>query len=381
MENLDKILIVGGSSGVGLSLVEYFNKDDSKVIYIVDKKAPEINLNKNVIYIPFDLRDEDYSIFDDLDDINGLFITSGVGRLARFETFNDKEIRDVINVNAISPIRIIRKYYSKILGKEDFYTCVIVSISGILSSPLFALYGSSKAALSKFIESVNIELGKYNSINRILDVSPGYIEGTSFYGESTKLNMLDGLREEILKNLFIRNTIFIPQYEELYRSIIEKYHRTPFEFGIESYDYKSKSTKIRNSPYTKIGYLSGTFDLFHIGHLNLFRRAKEYCDYLIVGIHKDGSHKSKSAHMSFEERKEIVNSIKYVDLVIESLPEDNLVYDNIKYDFLFVGDDYKNSDRFNSYERYFEGKDVEIIYFPYTKKVSSTLLRKLVKND
>ena len=86
----------------------------------------------------------------------------------------------------------------------------------------------------------------------------------------------------------------------------------------------------------KIGYLSGTFDLFHVGHLNLMKRAKQYCDYLVVGVHKDGSHKGKETYIPFAERIAIVESVRYVDKVIPSLPEDDDVYDLIKYDFLLL---------------------------------------------
>lgn len=78
-----------------------------------------------------------------------------------------------------------------------------------------------------------------------------------------------------------------------------------------------------------VGYLSGTFDLFHIGHLNLLRRAKQYCDYLVVGVHKDASHKGKTAFIPYEERVEIIRSIGNVGKVIPSEPEDCDIY--IKY--------------------------------------------------
>lgn len=132
---------------------------------------------------------------------------------------------------------------------------------------------------------------------------------------------------------------------------------------------------------TKIGYLSGTFDLFHMGHLNLIKRAKEQCDYLIVGVHPNAAHKGKKAYISFEERLEIVQSIKYVDKAIESLPEDNEVWNIYHYDKLFVGSDYKGTDRFKAYEKYFEDKGVEIVYFPYTKGTSSTQLRQLIADE
>jgi len=153
-------------------------------------------------------------------------------------------------------------------------------------------------------------------------------------------------------------------------------------FGLSSIEYKQKSGRLDTptKPQLKIGYLSGTFDLFHIGHLNLLKRAKQYCDYLVVGVHADASHKGKTTYIPFEERKAIVESISYVDQVITSCKEDVDVYkkDIIKYDFLFVGSDYKGTERFNSYEEYFADKGVQIVYFPYTKGTSSTQLREAI---
>ena len=125
-----------------------------------------------------------------------------------------------------------------------------------------------------------------------------------------------------------------------------------------------------------MGFLSGTFDLFHIGHLNLLRRAKQYCDYLIVGVHPPTSkHKNKPTFIPLEERMAIVGSIKYVDKVVETLDEDDEMYKLYPYDYLFVGSDYKGTERFNRYERELTPLGVKIIYFPYTQGTSSTQLR------
>lgn len=99
------------------------------------------------------------------------------------------------------------------------------------------------------------------------------------------------------------------------------------------------------------------------------------CDYLIVGVHLDASHKGKETFISYEERVRIVAAIKYVDKVVQSCREDSDAWDLWHYDKLFVGSDYKGTERFNRYEEYFKDKGIEIVYFPYTKGTSSTKLR------
>lgn len=370
-------LVIGGSNGLGYAIVQELQNEGYKKIIVFDRVPPESSY-PDVEYVYGDLSKNRFDISEDLMLVDTLIITAGIGRLAPFDTFNETEIKKTFQVNAVSIIQIIKMFYSRLKSKEPFYCTILSSVSGIVSSPLFSLYGATKAALFRFIESVNVELEKEGSRNRILCVCPGTLQGTSFYGAKSDFVLLRSLSRAILENTKSGNTLFIPQYNEIYHDVINRYLENSHLFGLESYDYKIKSDRMRSVSPTTVGYLSGTFDLFHIGHLNLIKRAKDKCDYLVVGVHKDASHKGKETYISFEERCEIVKSIQYVDRVIESKQEDIDVYEDIKYDFLFVGSDYKGSERFFRYEEYFKEKDVKIIYFPYTEGTSSTKLRAVI---
>lgn len=126
-----------------------------------------------------------------------------------------------------------------------------------------------------------------------------------------------------------------------------------------------------------IGYTTGVYDLFHIGHLNLLRKAKEQCDYLIVGVSSDDlvMYKNKRAVIPFEERIEIVRAIKYVD---EAVPQLNMnkmeAWEKYHFNKMFVGDDWKGTDKWNKIEADLKAVGAEVVYFPYTKGTSSTLI-------
>ena len=132
----------------------------------------------------------------------------------------------------------------------------------------------------------------------------------------------------------------------------------------------------------KVGYTSGVYDMFHVGHLNLLNRAKEQCEYLIVGVTTDELALYKNAHtvIPFEDRIAIVDAIKCVDQVV---PQENMnkmeAWKKYHFDVIFVGDDWKGTDKWNQLEKDFAEVGVDIVYFPYTKKVSSTKLRKIIR--
>ena len=138
----------------------------------------------------------------------------------------------------------------------------------------------------------------------------------------------------------------------------------------------------------KIGYTTGVFDMFHVGHLNLFKNAKGICDKLIVGVTVDElvKYKGKNAIIPFEDRIEIVRNCKYVDAAIPQYDMDKLtVAKKLGASYLFVGDDWYGTEKWKSYEKEFAEAGIKIIYFPYTKRISSTKiseeLNTVRKND
>lgn len=126
-----------------------------------------------------------------------------------------------------------------------------------------------------------------------------------------------------------------------------------------------------------IGYTTGVFDLFHIGHLNLFKNAKGICDKLIVGVTVDElvQYKGKKAMIPFEDRIELIRCCKYVDAAVPQYDMDKLsACKKLGATYLFVGDDWYNTEKWNEYEKEFAKEGIKIIYFPYTKGVSSTII-------
>lgn len=126
-----------------------------------------------------------------------------------------------------------------------------------------------------------------------------------------------------------------------------------------------------------IGYTTGVYDLFHVGHLNLLKNAKGMCDKLVVGVTVDElvKYKGKKAVIPFEDRIEMVRSCKYVDAAVPQYDMDKLTAcKKLGASYLFVGDDWYGTEKWKNYEKEFEKEGIKIIYFPYTKGVSSTKL-------
>ena len=132
-----------------------------------------------------------------------------------------------------------------------------------------------------------------------------------------------------------------------------------------------------------IGYTTGVYDLFHIGHLNLLKNAKGIVDKLVVGVTVDElvTYKGKKPMIPFEDRIEIVRSIKYVDAAVPQYDMDKLTAcKKLGATMLFVGDDWYATDKWQEYEKQFEENGIKIVYFPYTKGISSTAITAALKS-
>lgn len=131
-----------------------------------------------------------------------------------------------------------------------------------------------------------------------------------------------------------------------------------------------------------IGYTTGVYDMFHIGHLNILRRAKEQCDYLVVGVSTDElvqKDKNKTPIIPFAERCAIVEAIKYVDKVVPQFDKNKMAaWEKYHFNKMFVGSDWKGTDAWNRFEEEFKPLGVEIVYLNHTDGISSTILREKI---
>lgn len=128
----------------------------------------------------------------------------------------------------------------------------------------------------------------------------------------------------------------------------------------------------------KIGYTTGVFDMFHIGHLNILRRAKEQCDHLIVGVSTDEVvqlYKHKTPVIPFSERKAIIEAIRYVDEVVPQTSMDKLeAWSELHFDVMFHGSDWKGSSMYDEIESKLKAVGCDMIFLPHTDGISSTIL-------
>lgn len=132
----------------------------------------------------------------------------------------------------------------------------------------------------------------------------------------------------------------------------------------------------------KIGYTDGVYDLFHIGHLNMIEAAKKQCEYLIVGVHSDEVVKQYKYHYPIipeTERARIIGAIKGVDKVVINDVRDKLILlERYRFNVVFIGDDWKGTERWNNFEKVLGERNVDVIYVPYTKGISTTDIKKRI---
>ena len=132
-----------------------------------------------------------------------------------------------------------------------------------------------------------------------------------------------------------------------------------------------------------IGYTTGVFDLFHVGHLNILLKAKSHCKHLIVGVTTDElvAYKNTKALIPFHDRLEIIRSLECVDEVVPQVSMDKYnAWEIHQFNAIFVGDDWKGTDQWNAYEKEFNTVDVDVLYFKYTSSISSSILRDKIIN-
>ena len=132
----------------------------------------------------------------------------------------------------------------------------------------------------------------------------------------------------------------------------------------------------------KIGYTDGVYDLFHVGHLNMIETAKRQCEYLIVGVHSDEvvrQYKHCYPIIPEAERARIVGAMKGVDKVVINDVRDKLILlERYCFDVVFIGDDWKGTERWNNFEKVLKERNVDVIYVPYTKGISTTDIKEKI---
>lgn len=134
-----------------------------------------------------------------------------------------------------------------------------------------------------------------------------------------------------------------------------------------------------------IGFTDGVYDMFHIGHLNMLKECKKQCDYLIVGVHSDKiveGYKHRKTVIKQEDRREIISSIKYVDEAVINYTREKLeLWEKYHFDVIFIGDDWKGTERWNNFEKILAEVGVKVKYIPYTRGISTSQIREqLAKN-
>lgn len=359
---MKKAIILGSNSYLGLLIEEILKKQGINVQVIgKENKAYQLATSKLGIYSELIAL-----IKAEKPDI--LINCVGSGVISDYES-SLIDIELDLRINTLFPLNI----FVPLLEDID-YILNINSVAIALPSPLFASYAASKAYTAKYIETINAE--NINSSNKavITDVHLFNFSNSPSFGDGTHANHKTNLARinKTIDAMFMRQTNYFeaPFFEVKKRS----------EFERIAFIERSQNQKIQRVHKKRIiGYLTGSFDLFHYGHLKLIARAASQVDVLVVGVHNSGAWKGKNFHDTLTIRKQNIKALRYVDRVITTSGEDDQDWENVHYNYLFVGDDYQNSKRFNKYEKTLKNK-AKIIYLPRTKNISSTFLRETIKN-
>lgn len=240
-----QIMIIGGTSGLGLAIArQLLNNHSCERVVVTGRWEPRIGiLDPRLEYIKQNL--SNFENWDFATQFDVIIFCAGIGRIGHFNELNTDEIVNTMQINSIAPIIMINKLSDKLISSKDFRLAVITSVSAKLVSPLFSVYSATKSCISSYIQSVNVELEKLGTKNRITEIAPGYIEGTGFYKKQTQLELLDGIADKIIEAIFKRQRFIIPENSDRYEEIIKECNDDNEAFGSRSYDYKIAAMKKR----------------------------------------------------------------------------------------------------------------------------------------
>lgn len=241
-------VVVGGSKGVGLA-VSVLLAGRGRRVHVLSRTEPDCAALSDAGVSPdvwsrlswhrFDASEPDLSLLNSLcERAGGLFVTAGIGRVAPFGSLSDGELRSIIGTNLLGPMRTLGAFWCRLRSADHFPCAVMTSIAGRVASPLFSAYSASKFGLRGFVEALNGELAAEGCPNRILDVAPGHLSGTTFDGGNTHLPSLLDFAREIVVRAERGETLWIPDFDEVYGEVIERYREDPEGFAVSSYRYK-----------------------------------------------------------------------------------------------------------------------------------------------
>ncbi|AWB50566.1 hypothetical protein HYN69_18345 (plasmid) [Gemmobacter aquarius] len=242
-------IVIGGTKGLGLAIAEKLAVDGNyKRVVACGRSKIDPSFSKRASLHEVELRHVDVTdrtwIHDfDVSGFDTVIYCAGFGKLKPFSEVPEDELYNLAQVNALSLTQLIRKCSLHLAGPNDFKFVAITSISSLVVSPLFAAYAAAKAFAHSYIESVNVELEMSGSKNLILEVIPGYIEATSFYGGPTKIEALGDYAIQIISAMKRGDRRIILDYEKTYRGVLDRYAKDPKSFGQESYNYKMERMK------------------------------------------------------------------------------------------------------------------------------------------